>query len=193
LHKQGRVQRRLEDEVSEMEGKGYAGSYISNTLKPVKSWLEFNGLKLARHIKISGYNLNPTIADERVPTKQELARILRHLDRRGQAIAAFLAFAGLRIESIGNYDATDGLTIKDLPEMKIQGSTIKFENVPTIVKIRATVSKTKLLYFTFLGSEGCTYLKEYLESRILQGEQLTPETPVISHNEKRANTVRKFL
>ncbi len=193
LHRQDLLQGRLEDEVSRLEREGYAGSYISNILKPVRSWLEFNGLELKRRIKISNYNLNPSVADERVPTREELARILRHLDRRGKAVAALIGFAGLRIEVVGNYDATDGLMMKDLPELKVQGALVEFEKIPTMVRVRATLSKTKLPYFTFLTSEGCTYLKEYLESRLLAGENLSPETPVISHNEKRANTIRRFL
>jgi hypothetical protein len=37
-----------------------------------------------------------------------------------------------------------------------------------------------------LGSEGCTYIKEYLEARIRSGEQLKPESPLIAHERKEA-------
>lgn len=193
MQKQGILQGKLEDKVSRLESKGYAGSYIWNLLKPVKSWLDFNGLKLSRRIKVSKSNLHPTTADERVPTKEELGRILRHLDRRGKAIAALIAFGGLRLETVGNYDGTDGLMLKDLPEMRINGKSVEFEKVPTMVKVRAPISKHRMPYFTFLASEGCTYLKEYLESRLLAEEELEPDSPIIGHQERRRNTIRKFL
>ncbi|MCW4008140.1 MAG: hypothetical protein NWF09_05580 [Candidatus Bathyarchaeota archaeon] len=35
-------------------------------------------------------------------------------------------------------------------------------------------------YFTFLGEEGCEYLKDYLESRLKEGEKLMPDSPVLT-------------
>ncbi|MBS7638800.1 hypothetical protein KEJ49_08000, partial [Candidatus Bathyarchaeota archaeon] len=79
------------------------------------------------------------------------------------------------------------------PELRIRGSTVEFEKVPTMIRVRASLSKTRLPYFTFLCSEGCTYLKEYLESRLMVGEELTPESPLIAPGERRVNATRKFL
>ncbi|MEM3614481.1 MAG: hypothetical protein QW282_02570 [Nitrososphaerales archaeon] len=56
--------------------------------------------------------------------------------------------------------------IKDLPELKIESGQVIFEKIPTMVVVRSTLSKARQKYFTFLSSEGCTYLKEYLEERI---------------------------
>jgi len=92
-----------------------------------------------------------------------------------------MAFAGLRPQSLGNHD---GLTFKDLPEMRVEGSEAVFEKIPTMVIVRPTLSKARHKYFTFLGSEGCTYIKEHLEARIRSGEQLKPESPLIAHERK---------
>lgn len=46
-------------------------------IRAVTSWLEYNDLKLFRKIKVA------TIQDERVPEKEELARIFRSLDLEG--------------------------------------------------------------------------------------------------------------
>lgn len=193
LSKEGKLQAMLEDEVAKLQSEGKAGSYQKNILKAIISWLDYNGLKLQRRIKISGADLTPTLDDERVPTKEELVTILRHLDKRGRAIAAYIAFAGLRLEAIGNYDGTDGLTIKDLPEMKVTESGVVFEKIPTMIKIRSSLSKTRRPYFTFLTSEGCTYLKEYLEWRMARGEKLESDTPLFGHSAMSRRTKRKFL
>lgn len=92
-----------------------------------------------------------------------------------------MAFADLRPESIGNHDGTDGLILKDIPEVKIENGEVTFEKVPTMVVVRSTLSKTRNKYFTFLSQEGCDYLKEYLEERIRDGEKLTSETTLIGH------------
>jgi hypothetical protein len=55
-----------------------------------------------------------------------------------------------------------------------------------MVVVRSTLSKARHKYFTFLGSEGCTYLKEYLEQRIRDSEELKPESPLIAHERKEA-------
>jgi hypothetical protein len=193
LHGAGRLQGMLEDYVAELERRGCAGSYILNVLKPVRSWLSHNGMELKRRIKVSAYNLHPRVADERVPTREELARILRHLSPRGRACAALVAFSGLRLQVIGNYDASDGLVIGDLPELVIGGEGVGFEKVPAMVRVRAQLSKTRIPYFTFLIGEGCTYLREYLELRIKRGERLGPRSPVIAPEERGVDEPRRFM
>jgi hypothetical protein len=98
---------------------------------------------------------------------------------------AFLAFAGLRIESLGDFTGSDGLRLKDLPELKVRGRGVAFERTPAMVVVRAALSKRRRKYFTFLSSGGCTYLKEYLEERIREGERLKPESPIITYEKKR--------
>jgi len=75
--------------------------------------------------------------------------------------------------------------LKDLPELNV-GSKVVFEKIPTMIIVRLTLSKARHKYFTFLSSEGCTYLKEYLEERIRSGEELKPESPLIAHERKEA-------
>jgi len=61
-----------------------------------------------------------------------------------------------------------------------------------MVVVRPTLSKARHKYFTFLSSEGCTYLKEYLEESIRGGEELKPETPLIAH-ERRGASEKRFV
>jgi len=74
-----------------------------------------------------------------------------------------MAFSGLRPESVGNYNGTDGIRLGDLRELNLE--TLEFEKTPTILVIRSSLSKAKHQYFTFISEEGITYIKEYLMER----------------------------
>jgi hypothetical protein len=72
----------LMDYVSSAEKKGYAGNYISSTMKALKSWLAYNNKELKIKIKIKGIDETPPLKDERVPTLDELKRIFSRAIQR---------------------------------------------------------------------------------------------------------------
>jgi site-specific recombinase XerD len=166
------------DFVRKMEKDGKAGSYIARFRKVILSWLKFNGIRLQLTVNISGENETPTIANERVPGKEELARILRKATSRGRVAIAMMAFSGLRPESLGDYEGTDGLRLGDIKELKISDE-IQFDRIPATVLVKSKLSKARHQYFSFIGEEGATYIKEYLEERRKQGEELTYESPLL--------------
>ena len=159
--------------------KEHAGSYIHNTTKVVKSWLAHNGIQLKRKIKITGAHETPTLKDERVPTKEELRRIFLSGSKQARTACAIVAHAGLRLQGLGSYTGYDGLRMRDLPELKIKGSEVSFEKIPAMVVVRSALSKARHQYFTFLTEEACSYLKDYLEERLRDGEQLTPDSAIV--------------
>ena len=179
----------LLDFVTYEEKRGMAGSYIESSVKAVKSWLHHKGKHMTRKIKVRGATYTPTLVDERVPTQEELKKIFLSATPKDRVSCVLMAHCGLRPEVIGNYKGDDGLRIGDFPEMKIEGETIEFEKVPTIVMIRPELSKTNLKYFSFLSEEGCLFLKNYLEERIRKGEKLGKDTDIISSR----NTNKKFI
>jgi len=181
-------QDKLEDVVAKLESENKSPGYIAGLLKTVKSWLRYNDITLTRRIKIRNSTATPTIENEQVPSKSEIARILRAAPPKVKVAMALIAFADLRPQTLGNHDGSDGLRVKDLPEMKIEDEKVKFEKTPTLMIVRQSLSKARHKYFTFLSSEGCTYLKEYLEERLRRGEKLTKETPLIGHERPRAST-----
>jgi hypothetical protein len=65
----------LMDLVTQLEAEKKSGSYIPNNVKPIMNWLSFNGVNINQRIKIARRNELVTVADERVPTLEELARI----------------------------------------------------------------------------------------------------------------------
>ncbi len=165
------------DYVDKSLSKGEKPAQARNNLITIKSWLGHNGLEITKKIKLPASDY----VDEVVPTKEQLGQVFRHCDSRARAIAAFMAFSGLRPESLSSYLGTDGLRLGDLREIQIKRRAVEFTKVPTIVVVRKTLSKARHQYFSFLPEEGCQYLKEYLEARVRNGEKLDADSPVITH------------
>ena len=172
----------LLDYISHMESAGKAPGYIDSTRKAVKSWLEFNYIELKRKIKIKNADIPVTLQDEKVPEKKELEAILNAASPRARTAISFVAFAGLRPQSLGNDIGCDGIRLSDILDLVIQndGSKIHFQNIPAKVVVRPSLSKAGHRYFTFLPKQGCEYLLGYLRQRRSNGEILLPESPVIT-------------
>ncbi len=156
---------------------------INNHLVGVKSWLKHNGIKVERKIDVGNTYLTPTIEGEAPPSQEELRRIMNHAQPRGRTAMSLIGFAGVRPETAA------GLRLSDLPELRIpmlriSDGPIEFAKTPTLIRVRAEISKNRRPYITFLIEEGCEYLKEYLELRQRQGETLTPQSPLIRESGK---------
>jgi integrase len=171
----------LMDFVSDLHKQEYSPAYIQNYLKAIKSWLQFNGVTLVRKIKIGNRDRTPTIEDERIPTKAELKQILNYAEERGSCSISFMAFSGLRPQSLGDMTGRDGLKLKDLPELEIKDDEASFNKIPSIIVVRPELSKAKHKYLTFIGPEGCEHLKAYFEKRMAEGEKLDENSAVISY------------
>lgn len=170
------LDRQLMDYVDDRLKAGMHPAQVRNNLLVLKSWLGFNGLSFDRQIRLPpiDYGL------ERIPTKPELASILRHCDPRTRLMASLVAFSGLRLESLGTYTGSDGLRLEDLPELSIEDEEVVIGKVPMIVVVRPSLSKARHQYVTFLTEEGCRYLKELLELRLRAAEKLIPKSPVVA-------------
>jgi len=180
-----------------LESQNYAPNYIEGILKSIKSWLVFNYIELKRKIKIANAGIPVNIQDEQVPTKTQLQSILNVSNPRTRSSISLMAFSGIRPQVMGNYDGTDGLKLADLPDLVIEqdGKSASFAHVPAMIVVRATLSKTKNRYFTFLPSDGCEYVLGYLRKRISAGEKLALDSPVISleqgYYSRRYNKIQK--
>lgn len=170
----------IDDFVTEMERKDFAPNYIHSILKGVKSWLAHNNRKLIRKIKIKNSGKARTLRNERVPTQDELKLVFASGDARSRAAVSIMAHSGVRPEVLGNYLGNDGLKVADFPELEILDGHIEIKKIPTVVIVRDELSKAGNEYFTFLGYEGCYFLKAYLEERIRTGENINSESPVIA-------------
>jgi len=172
------------DFVRRMEGEGKAGSYIVRFKKALKSFGRFNGKNLELNVNIANERLSPTIENEKVPNKEELGRLLRKASSRGRVSISLMAYAGLRPESLGNYEGTDGLRLKDIEGLRLSDN-IEFDKIPARITVKSILNKARHQYFSFLGDEGITYIKEYLEERRRQGELLDYNSPLLQFDNKK--------
>ncbi len=173
------VENQLQDFVIGMRKKKYSPGYVENFTKAVKSWLDHNDILLHR-IVIGDSRATPTVEDEHVPTPAELRAALTAANPRGKVILSFVAFTGVRPEVLGTERATDGLVLRDLPDVAVKDGRVRFRRGPPIqVHVRKELSKVRRKYDTFLPTEGCGYLKAYLDMRAAHGEVLGPQTPIV--------------
>ena len=170
----------LQDHISWMESQGRAPQYIKGTITAVKSWLHHFDVFIKRRIKIANVDSTPTLEKERVPEGQELAELFSRANLRAGAVMSLIGKAGLRPEVLANHNATDGLMIKDLPDLVIKENLATFTSKPPRIVVRKTLSKTRNEYFTFLTDFGAKRLLAYLNERLVSGESLLPESPVIA-------------
>ncbi|MBX8642754.1 MAG: site-specific integrase, partial [Thermoplasmata archaeon] len=153
------------DYISKRERKGITGASIKVEIKALKSWLKWNDIEIKRPIRIRNANLTTTLDSEVIPDQEQLRSILNVATPQQKVAIALVAFSGVRLEVLGNYNGSDGLRLSDFPELQLQNETVTFLKVPTLVRIRRELSKTGYPYFTFLGQEGCDYVKAFIEKR----------------------------
>jgi len=176
----------LLDTVTELEAKNYAGSYGQGIVKAVRSWLTFNDIALGeRKIRYTNPTDTPTLRDEKAPEPHLLRKAFEYADTRTKAAMGFMGFSGFRPEVLGNHDASDGLEVRDLPEIRIdrEKKTVGFTRIPTKVTVRSPLNKgtTRHQYYGLLIEEGCRYLAEELERRLRLGHELGPNSPLIAN------------
>ena len=176
----------MSDQIRLMESKGTMGSSISTSIKALISYLKFNNVIVRLGINIKNENRNLKAEKEIIPSKEELSRILRMATLRERVSISLMAFSGLRPEVLGNIDGAEGLTVGDIIDLNIANGKVEFASIPAQIIIKPELSKIRIRYFTFIGPEGSEYLKEYLETRMANGERLTKGSPVILPIEKQS-------
>jgi hypothetical protein len=188
----------IEDHISWMEAQNHSPGYVDSTLTAIKSWLRHFDIEVRRNIKIRYSDRTPTLEGERVPNQQEIIEIFCRASLRTAATIALISKAGLRLQVLGNYNATDGLVLADISEIVIENSKARCCVSTPMITVRRTVSKAGHQYFTFLTENGTQKLLAYLNDRLANGEDLTQDSPLIAPDAnyktyRGNNKGRKFL
>jgi len=177
-----------------IENRKLASSGVANYVSAVKNRLEYEGIILTKRIRIPNRHIHQTVANQVVPTKDQIIRFLQNARPETQAIIALMAFLGVRFNVIGD------LRVSDFPEMRITDKEVIFEKMPTRINIRLPVTnKSKKEYMTFLIEAGCQILKNSLELRLRRGEKLESNSFIIKTDcvkdsiRQRANVVSRRL
>jgi hypothetical protein len=129
-----------------------------------------------------------TLENERVPTPEELRRILGVMSPRGRAATLLIASSGIRIGTLGGRFSADGLRLKHLPELELEHGTPRFATIPFLVRVPASLSKSRKEYFTFGTSECAEAITAYLLERRNRGEQLSATSALIAPEYKTSRT-----
>ena len=170
----------LEDHITMMESKGYSPGYVEEQIKAVKSWLRHFDVEIKRKIRVSGHNFTPTLQNERVPSAQEMAELYSRAGLRESVIISLMAKSGLRPEVIGNHNGTDGLQMRDMPDLVIQQGVVRCARHPNRIVVRRELSKAGHQYFTFSTRTATDQLVSYLNDRLSRGEPLHGNSPVVA-------------
>ena len=170
------VRRLLSDYAVAQQGRGRSPAYIRKVLFALRSWLDHNGVEFTRLPKIGGRD-GLTIENERVPSADDLRRLLGVLSARGRVCALLMAQSGVRPGVLGAIDASDGLRLGDLSEFYLK--KLEFERVPFVVRIRSTRDKIGKGYLTFGGPELAEAILAYVHERVARGDTLTADSPLI--------------
>ncbi len=172
-----------------MQKEGKMGSYISKYKHSINSFVRYHRKGNAKKIDVEILNENKSSKynGEKIPSKNDLQRILEKATPRGRVIIALMSFSGLRPESIGNYKGNDGIKLKDLSGLDISDPhNIRFKEFPIKITVRDTQDPTTRLskngnsYWTLAGHQTEGYIIDYLNERVEYGEKLTPDTPLIT-------------
>ncbi|MCL5440157.1 MAG: site-specific integrase [Candidatus Thermoplasmatota archaeon] len=173
------------DYVAGLEEDGKAGSYIDSCLKPIKSWLKYNSKAWIGEIKVTNAKIPTTLSGRGIPTQDDLEKILQFGTAASKVCVTLVSQSGLRLEVLGDYKGRDGLKLGDFPELIIEEGSVSFSTRPAKIVVRPSLNKARREYFTFIGSQGIDLIVSYLNSRIREGEQLKPDSPlIIPRNDK---------
>ena len=165
------------DSISTLEKQEYAGSYIQGIMKAVKSWVRFNDIEITQSINVEGAESTPTLTEQEAITPNKVDNVLANGDSRSKVEIGLIAYSGLRPESLGNDNASDGVVLGDLLDFDLV--ELRFTSIPARVRVRDNISKAGHEYFSFLNERMCTYVIHFLKYRRSLGEKLKKDSPLI--------------
>ncbi|MGI0156781.1 MAG: hypothetical protein ACREDE_11710, partial [Thermoplasmata archaeon] len=169
-----------------LQGSGRLPSYIAKTFVGLKGWLRFNRVDFDQFPRLRVVQ-GESIREERVPTQEELRRVLSTYSSRSRMVALFMAHAGIRPGALAAIDGSDGLRLGDLKDLTL-GAEPKFERLPFHLVVPARLSKTSVEYHTFGTPELADAVLAYLAQRKARGEALDATSPVVTVDAMGAGT-----
>lgn len=177
--------------VHRMAREGKAPHYIRGVMKALKSWLRFNRIPgLTRDIKVPRHYKRALVRKNSPPTPELLQQMFDVASPQQRAVIALRAFSDIRPEVLGTDGQMDVLRLKDLPDLDL--GTLTFRRTPAMVFVRKELNpKAGVAYFSFLPSQGCSYVAAYLQERRAKGAMLTNESPVITATHVSRDAVKR--
>jgi integrase len=147
-----------------IENKAIAEGTLHNYIKAIKLFLSMNDIIINWKRIGKGVPAERHSADVRIPTVEEIKKLLEHADRRIKPIVFTMLSAGFRV---GSWDY-----------LKWKHVIPIFRN-DTIVAAKIILKNTKINnreYFSFITPEAYHSLKNWMDFRQLHGEEITGES-----------------
>lgn len=139
-----------------------AKSTIRNYYKPLKLFCEMNSIILNWKIISKGIPKGQDASDDRIPSMEEIQKLIEYPDRRIRPIVYTMLSSGIRV------GAWEWLRWQDV---------IPHEQDGNIVAAKLLVySGEPDHYFSFITSEAYFALKEWMDFRTSQGEKITKDS-----------------
>jgi integrase len=152
------------------ERKEISEGTICNYIKALKLFCSMNDIVVNWKKLTRGMPPGKSSANDRIPTPLEIAKLLKHQDRRIKVVALIMLSSGIRVGS------WDHLRWKHV---------IPVRRNKSLVAAKIIVQNTKInnrIYYSFITPEAYNSLKEYMEFRELHGETITGESYLIRDN-----------
>lgn len=154
--------------------QGKSHSTVRGSIFGIKKWFMLNGLKVD-WAKIELPTSTETVEEDRAPTKEELKKLLNHA-------------ASARDRFVIYGDTSSGLRIGTLLTMRVGDVDFSYPDIARLTVERKRGRKfgnkrgrgAGRFFCSFLTPEAKTALQQYLAERKNAGENLTPESPLIS-------------
>ena len=130
--------------------KNYAPKTVGARLNSIRVFLDENGINFPkRFFKNLNGKVTEAISEERVPSNEELRRIIEYLPVQGKALSLVLSSSGMRIGEV----------------LKIKLSDVELNRELAKIKIRAEYTKTGKKRITFISPEAKLAVEEWLSYR----------------------------
>ena len=147
-----------------IESKEISEGTLVNYIKAIKLFYSMNDIiinwkKLGKGIPAERHN-----ADDRIPTMEEIKKLLEHPDRRIKPIVYTMLSAGFRVGS------WDYLKWKHIIPMKSNKVIVAAK----IILINTKINNRK--YYSFITPEAYYSLKDWMEFRALHGENVSGDS-----------------
>lgn len=158
----------INSQKSRIENKEIAEGTLRNYIKAIKLFFSMNDI-IINWKKLSKGIPQVYTKQDRIPTLDEIKKLLDHPDRRIKPIVLTMLGAEIRV---GSWEHLKWKHV--IP--------IKRNNVIVAAKIIIKNTKINTEYFSFISPEAYRALKDWMEFRKLHGEAITEESWLVRNN-----------
>lgn len=146
----------------------------------VKKWLLLNDVKMDwPKIQVEVLPGDERIVEDRMPSKEELKELLNVGNLRDRVLILVSTSSGLRIGTLASLNLGDITLDEEIPRIVVKR------------KPGRKVSRRMKAYATFITPEAKKMLRQYIQHREKQGEEITDRSPIITSVKE--NQLGKFL